>query len=419
MRRLLAALVLLLTVCPAPVRAYGVLSHEAIIDAVWTTSIVPILRAQYHPSAGALLDAKAFAYGGCLIQDVGYYPFSSRFYGDLTHYVRSGDFIEALVRDARDVNDLAFALGALSHYAADNEGHPIGINVAVSLLYPKLRATYGAKTTYEDDPTAHIRTEFGFDVVQLARHAYPPEAYRSFIGFEIATPLLERAFYDTYGLELKDLFTNFGLAIGTFRWAVGTAIPQMTKVAWDTHQDEIEKLSPSITRNAYLFTMPRATFEAQWGTEYHRPNIWHKFLGLVLRIVPKVGPLRAASFKAPTPEAERLFAQSFEATVARYRSLLAEVAQHPARLQLENRNFDTGRPVVAGDSQLADDAYAELLTRLAQSQFAHVSPALRANVTAFFANGTAEPRDRGDRKKWTKLQRNLAALNDLASQRAR
>ena len=247
-------LVAICLVLPArDARAYSVLTHEAIVDAAWDDAIVPVLRARFRPSADELLRARAFSYGGCLIQDLGYYPFSSRLFGDLTHYVRSGDFVEALVREARNTEELAFALGALAHYAADNVGHPSAVNLAVPITYPKLRAKFGDRVTYQDHPTAHLRTEFGFDVLQIARGRYLPDAYRDFIGFEVSKPVLERAFSATYGLDLDDVFTNLGLAIGTFRWTVSTTIPEMTKVAWESRYDEIATLAPGMTREQFMF----------------------------------------------------------------------------------------------------------------------------------------------------------------------
>jgi hypothetical protein len=394
---------------PKQSQAYGVLSHEAIIDAAWSSSIVPILRARYRPDDTELKTARAFAYGGCLIQDVGYYPFSSRFYGDLTHYVRGGDFIEALIREAHDVNELAFAFGALAHYAADNAGHRLAINPAVSLMYPKLAAKYGDHATYEDDPTAHIRTEFAFDVVQLASGSYLPEAYHDFIGFEISKPVLERAFRATYGLEIKDVFANFDLSLGTFRWTLGTAIPKMTKVAWDLKRKEIEELRPGVSRDEYLFLLPREEYEKEWGRTYRRPNFCDRALGFFVRILPKIGPLRALKFKAPTPEAEQLFLSSFKASVERYRSLLGEVRAH-REPRFDNRNLDTGSPVNAGDYRLADEAYAELLARLAKDNFAGLTSALKAELLAFFADDAAGPGDRAEKKAWQEREANLQAL---------
>src|ERR1035441_4856670 len=111
---------------------------------------------------------------------MGYYPFGSKYFSDLVHYVRSGDFVEALVRGAQDLDELAFALGALAHYAADNNGHPIAVNRAVAMEYPKLRAQYGDEVTYADDPPAHLKTEFGFDVAQVAQGNYAAAGYHAF-----------------------------------------------------------------------------------------------------------------------------------------------------------------------------------------------------------------------------------------------
>ena len=234
---------------------YSVLAHEAIVDSVWNESIVKLLRQRFpNATAEALKAAHAYAYGGCLIQDLGYYPFGSHLFTDITHYVRSGDFVAEMLRDSRDLNEYAFALGALAHYAADNIGHPLATNRAVPILYPKLQRKYGNEVSYEDDPAAHLKTEFGFDVLQVARGRYASDAYRDFIGFEVSKPLLDRAFQHTYALELKDVFRALDLAIGSYRRSVSSIIPKMTKVAWEIKHDEIQKSVPGITRESFSIT---------------------------------------------------------------------------------------------------------------------------------------------------------------------
>ena len=391
-------------------QAYSALAHEAIIDAGWEASIVPALRARFALTAADLQRARAFAYGGSLIQDIGYYPFSSRFFGDLTHYVRGGDFIEALLRQATDANEYAFALGALAHYAADNNGHPLAVNRAVPVLYPKLRAKFGDEVEYADSPAAHLKTEFGFDVVQVARGKYASDAYHDFIGFEVAKPVLERAFKSIYGLELTDVFGALDVAIGTFRWTVGTTIPEMTKVAWQLKQKEIETLSPGITRDAFSFNLTRAEYEQGWGTTYKRPGFGHKLLSILLRIVPRFGPFSVVAFKAPTADTERWFLDSFTTTIERYRTLVRD-AQRGA-LSLQNRNFDTGRPVRAGDYTLADKTYAELVHRLAalQAKGSTIPPAMLANIRMFYANADAPIETKRHKDDWTRLLRELAQL---------
>src|SRR5512147_1100257 len=258
---------------------YTVLTHEAIIDSVWDASLQKLLLKRFpNATPEELEQAHAYAYGGCIIQDLGYYPLSNPFFSDLTHYVRSGDFVAALIRDSQDLNEYAFALGALEHYAADSEGHRIATNRAVPMLYPELRRKFGSPVAYWDNPVAHIRTEFGFDVLQVASGRYAPDHYRNFIGFQVSRAVLERAFQDTYGIEMKDVFGNLTLALGSYRHTVGSIIPGMTRVAWRLKKDELQKEIPGITRKKFLYNLSRSSYEKEWGTEYHKPGCGTKLL---------------------------------------------------------------------------------------------------------------------------------------------
>src|SRR5579862_7730926 len=266
---LLIFLLALAPVCPD----YSVLTHEEIVDLLWQQQIVPLLKARFPNATDQdLQKAHAYAYGGSVIQDIGYYPFGNELFCDLAHYVRTGDFVLALIRDSQDLNEYAFALGALSHYAADTNGHRLATNMAVPLLYPELHRKFGRSVTYWDNPLSHIRTEFGFDVLQVAQGRYAPDRYRAFIGFQVAKPLLERAFQDTYGLEMKDVFGNLDLALASFRYSVGSIIPGMTRVAWQLKKDTIVKEIPGATKKKFLFNLSRSSYEKEWGTEYHRPG---------------------------------------------------------------------------------------------------------------------------------------------------
>src|SRR6202050_2622764 len=182
--RCLVLLMALLATVPA--LPYSVLSHEGLVDALWEVSIKPALLRRFPKATPDELRAShAYAYGGSIIHDLGYYPHGNKFFSDLTHYVRSGDFILALLRDAKDLDGYAFALGALSHYAADNDGHLIGVNRAVPILYPQLKKKYGDLVTYEETLLAHIKTEFRFDVLEVAQGRYASDSYHDFIGFGV------------------------------------------------------------------------------------------------------------------------------------------------------------------------------------------------------------------------------------------
>jgi hypothetical protein len=392
---------------------YSVLTHEAIIDSTWDKTIKPLLLKRF-PSASVeeLREARAHIYGGAIIQDMGYYPFGSKFFSDLTHYVRSGDFVEALIRDSQDLNEYAFALGALCHYCADNDGHPLATNPSVPLLYPNLRRQYGNRVTYDENPAAHIQTEFGFDVLQIAQGHYASEAYHDFIGFKVSKPLLERAFKETYGLEMASIFTSLDMALGTYRYSVSTLIPTMTRVAWETKMGDLEKQTPGITRDKFLYRLSRADYHKEWGTQYKKPGFLAKILSVLFRVVPKVGPFRGLAIKSSTPETEKLFRQSFDATVNSYCQSLGKVGS--GDLKLQNRDLDTGRPTSLGEYKRADKAYAQMLDKLASDEFAHVTPELRENILAYYGDTNAHSATKKNKGEWQKTLRQLTRLKSTA-----
>jgi hypothetical protein len=410
-------LVLLLLAFTPAAQAYSVLTHEAIIDASWEHELKPLLLARFPGSTSdQLRDAHAQAYGGAIIQDMGYYPFGSHFFSDLTHYVRSGDFIEALLRDSQDLNEYAFALGALAHYAADNDGHPVAVNRAEPLIYPKVGKKFGRVVTYEDDPKTHLKTEFGFDVVQVARGQYASQTYHDFIGFQVSKELLQRAFEDTYSIPLKDQFTSIDLALGTYRFAVSELIPEMTKTAWSSKKKDIEKLQAGMTRHKFIYRYSRANYHKEWDKHYQRPGIWARFLAFLFHILPKVGPFSALAFKVPTPEAEKLFITSFDDTLGEYRKLLAENKQN--QLHLINENFDIGQPTRFGQYRMADAAYEKLLEKLGgesgktsadKSPAIEASKDLRDNIVAFY-QGSPGPTSQKARGVLSALQSQAASV---------
>lgn len=362
-RRFVCVAMALMVFLPRGVGAYSVLAHESNIDALWESHIRPALLAKYPgTSADALLEARAYAYGGSVIQDLGYFPFGSRFFTNLLHYVKTGAFVETLLRDAQDVNELAFGVGALCHYAADTEGHPTAVNRSVALMYPKLRAKFGDSIPYDEAPKEHILVEFAFDVLLVAHGGYKLQAYHDFIGFKVSKPLLERAFQETYGLEMKDLFLSEDLAIGTYRRAVASTIPNVTKVAWEKKQEQIQQNTPGMVRDTFILALPRVAYDQQYGKDYRKPSALARLIGVLYRILPKIGPFRPLAFKVPPPEAERLFLDSLTRTRARYAAALQ--AFRAGRLHLPDLDFDTGKPIVPGEYSLADETLAELKKRV-------------------------------------------------------
>jgi len=402
--------IVFLLAAPPPSAAYAVLAHEAIVDSAWDEAIKPLLLERFpQATPEELKTAHAYAYGGCVIQDMGYYPFGNKFFSDLVHYVRSGDFVEALLRDSQDLNEYAFALGALAHYAADNEGHRTGTNLAVPLLYPKLRRKYGNVVTYDEDPLAHLKTEFGFDVLQVAKGRYASDAYRDHIGFQVSKDLLTRAFQETYSLDLDSVISNYDLAIGSYRRGVSLVIPEATKIAWQTKKDEIQQGTPGITRTAFLYRVSRSSYEKQWPGKYEKPGFGTRLLGFFLRLIPKVGPFRDLAFKIPTPDAEKLFVASFSNALQDYVQL-AKQQRSSGHADLVNDNIDTGTVTGPGQYPLADKTYADLLDRLQKNDFASVSPEVKKLLLAYYGDLNAAFATKKDKKEWAKVVRNVNQL---------
>jgi hypothetical protein len=388
--------------------AYSVLTHEQVVDLLWGDQIQPLLLKRFPgASPDDLRRAHAFAYGGSVIQDMGYYPFGNKFFSDLVHYVRSGDFVETLLHDSSDINEYAFALGALAHYASDNSGHPT-INRVMAIEFPKLRARFGNEVTYEDNPKDHIRTEFGFDMVQVAKNRYTSDRYHDFIGFEVARPLLERAFFETYALKLQDVFGDEDLAIGSYRRSISKIIPEMTRVALLSRHDEIVKDTPNFNKKKFLYYLSRTQYQHEWGSIYRRPGIGTRILAFFLKLIPKIGPFSAVKFKIPTPRTEDMYIKSVDLTVEDYSAELRKLGA--GHLNLQNTDFDTGRPVRAGEYRLADKTYARLLDELSGRPSDPIPADLRQNILAFYSNLNAPIATKKDKKAWRKLLAELARL---------
>jgi len=397
------------TCCAPSCSGYSVLTHEAIIDAAWKESIVPVLLKRFpNATPEELLQAHAYAYGGAIIQDMGYYPFGNSFFSDLTHYVRSGDFVLALIEESRDLNEYAFALGALAHFAADASGHPIATNRAVAMMYPQLAKKYGPVVTYEEKPSAHVKVEFGFDVDQVAKGHYAPKAYHDFIGFEVSKPVLERAFARTYSVDMSSVFFSVDLAIGSYRHAVSTVIPRTTKVAWHLKRREIQHGDPSKTKTKFIYNISNSGYRKEWGDVYEKPGFFARFKAFALYLVPKIGPFSALAFRPPTPAVEQIYMRSFNETMDHYRLLL--LTQQEGRLQLANDNLDTG--VLSGPAvyRLTDLIYANLLGKTSGKP---VSDALRRNILAYYADLEKAFATKKDPEAWQKVLSELDRLKAM------
>src|SRR6201996_563309 len=365
--RLALALILLLAVPPQPAHAYSVLSHEQVVDLAWKSHIVPLLRRRYPGiTPDQIREAHAYAYGGAIIQDIGYYPFGNKLLSDMLHYVRSGVFVENLIRDAQNPDEYAFALGALAHYTSDSYGHP-AVNRATASEYPRLRRRYGPVVLYDQDPEAHLQTEFGFDVLEVVQQRYAPEAFHDFIGFQVAKPVFERAFFDTYGVPLNQVLTKEDLAIGTYRKSVSILLPKMTQVAVTDYGKKMQQAEPTFVPKKLIYRVNQADYQKQYGNSYHRPGFGARFLAFLLKLVPKVGPLRDLELRVPSADTQKTFLTGMNTVVDEYQHYLVQLnAEPPDRpsLHLPSLDLDTGKPTAPAEYALADQTYARYLALL-------------------------------------------------------
>jgi hypothetical protein len=400
--------IVLILLWSTPAFPYSVLSHEEIVDLLWASEIRPILLKRFPKmTEDEIRESRSYAYGGAVIQDLGYYPFGSREFSNLVHYARSGDFVLELMKESKDANEYAFALGALAHYTADTMGHPT-VNHAVAILNPKLKAKFGDSITFAQNKTAHVRTEFGFDVVQVAKKQYVSQQYHDFIGFKVSKELLERVFPVVYGMELDDVLPRLDLTIGSYRYAVSKLIPELTVVALKTHKEEILAATSTSSAAASPYRLSRADYEKEWGTDYARPGIGTRLLGTMIRVLPKIGPLRVLSFQKPTSQTEDMYVKSITSTADQYRRLLEQVRS--GRVVLPNRDLDSGKPSASAEYSLADETYADLLGRLSDDAFKSTSADLRKDIIGFYASGVPEAVNKKDKAHEEQLTKQLNQL---------
>ncbi|HEY0055813.1 MAG TPA: zinc dependent phospholipase C family protein [Pedobacter sp.] len=406
-------LLLIFYLIPTNSNGYSLLTHEAIIDVSWKKVIEPLLLKKYPNSTPEqLLKAHSFAYGGAIMPDIGYSPFGSMVYTDFVHNVRTGDYVVALIEEAESLDEYAFALGSLAHYTADNFGHLLGTNVAVPLVYPKIKSKFGDTVTYAEDKLSHSRMEFGFDVLQIARGNYASKAYHDFIGFNIAKPVIEKAFYRTYGIHVDDIFKDFDVAISTYRWTIKSLLPNIIRTAWAKKKSDIKKIQPDATSRNFSYRMKNRLYYHEFKKDHQKAGFFQSIIAGLLPILPKIGLLAKLKFKVPTPEAEKLFIRSFDTTLVHFEIALNNLNKGK-NITLENKTLDTGHRTVWGEYAIADDNYTEFLLMLSKKEFEHINPQMKSDLLAFFLDARPLKGKKND-KKWLEISKALSVLKQEA-----
>ena len=402
-------ILLVLALCGANSIAYSVLTHEELIDLAWNGSIRPLLLARFPGATEAeLREAHAYAYGGCAIQDMGYYPFGKQFFSNLTHYVRSGDFIAWLFQNAHTIDEYAFAIGALSHYLGDSIGHSRAINPATAVEFPKLRREFGPTVSYDESPHGHIRTEFAFDVGELADKAFAPPAYLRFIGFEVPRKFLERAFINTYGFDIHEVLGQAHPALRSYRTSVRSFIPAFAEAEVVLHGHQFPPHPDDDAYRTFAARVGRTNFERRWKNTYRGPGFKAHLLAILVFIIPKIGAASDLAIKIPNAETEGWYLSSVNRTVDVFHEMLDKLAADVnTPTALANIDLDTGDRVRRGDYALADETYAQLLARITSRPDRIVPEDLKRNLIEYFAGSEMTA---GEQKK---IQLQLTVLKQM------
>ena len=400
---------------PMPSPGYSVLTHQELIDMAWKESIRPLLVSRFPDITEAQLrEAHAYAYGGSAIQDMGYYPFGKQFFSNLTHYVRTGDFIASLFRNAHSANELAFAVGALSHYLGDSIGHSECVNPATAVEFPRLARKYGEAVTYDESPHAHVRTEFAFDIDQLSHHRLAPAAYLTHIGIAVPRKLVERAFYETYGLHLHEVLGPEVPAVRSYRSSVRSYIPRFAHAESVLHRNHFP---PDVTDESFEHferDVQKADFQAHWAASRKRAGFVSHVLAVVILIIPKIGVISDLSIRGPNSETEQMYVRSVNDTMGQFRDVLRRLKEQPdPPIVLANRDLDTGDPVRPGSYRLTDQTYAELLRRITAQPDRKVPFGIRRDLLAFYSNPNAPIVTKKNPKAWERVQQDLATLHQM------
>ncbi|HUX27138.1 MAG TPA: zinc dependent phospholipase C family protein [Terracidiphilus sp.] len=449
--RWIALFLLLVLPWPPHANAYSLLTHEQLIDLTWQDSIVPLLLSRYPDLTPAQLEeARAYAYGGCVIQDIGYYPYGDMMYSNLTHYVRSGDFVVSLFRNAESADELAFAIGALSHYIGDTIGHATATNLAVSVEFPKLRAKYGPSVNYAQGRHQHVQTEFAFDIDEIAHHRVAPVHYLRHIGLQVSVRQLAVAYYQTYGITEDFTGTRkHRFNVSGYRFAVRLFIPRIAYAVTLLHRNHEPAEANSPERIEMDKEVAAVATENNWQTYRRKSGIGTYALAGIIFIMPKIGPLKMVAIKGPTETTEADYLHSVVLSVAALRRRLASFTPpaslrshtanaiskatqaplppaqplpanspvgpipHPANdphHPLPNRDLDTGFAVQPGGYSLTDSTYADLLHRLTRSPTQPIPPGIKEDILAYYADPASPITTKKDPSAWAVVEADLATL---------
>ena len=383
--RVIALLMSALIFSTPNTQAYSVLTHEELIDLAWNSAIRPLLLAKFPGATEAQLrEAHAYAYGGSAVQDMGYYPFGKQFFSNLTHYVRSGDFVAWLLSNAHTLDEYAFAIGALSHYVGDSIGHSQAINRATAVEFPKLEKVFGPSITYDETPHGHIRTEFAFDIAELSDGDFAPADYLEYIGFKVPRKFLEEAFEKTYGFDIHEVLGRAHPALRSYRTSARRFIPAFAEAEVVLHRHQFPPHTDTEADRTFRERLAKTAYERKWKRKRKEPGIRAHLLAVVVFLIPKIGGASDLAIKIPNPQTYEMYQESVNHAVDIFCDQLHKLKNSGDDVKLANIDLDTGDHVKRGEYPLADATYARLLQRLTSRPDRTIPADTKQNIITYY-----------------------------------
>ena len=325
----------------------------------------------------------------------------------------AGIFVQSLFQHVSTANEFAFAIGALSHYVGDSIGHAEATNPSVAATFPKLRAKYGSSVNYAEGKHEHSQVEWAFDVNQAAKLRLAPALSVNSVGLAVPREQLAAAFYETYGIPLKEILSGPLPAMKAFRFGARTFLPNLTYAEALLHKEQFPADTSGPELEQYERQIGQLPSEEEWDQYRRKPGVGIHLLAGAIVILPKFGTLRMLAIKGPTEETERAYIASVNAATAALAVYLERLTEAKLDMGLADRDLDTGKPVVPGGYPLTDKTYAQLLARITKVPSEPMPAGLKLDIIAYYADPAAPISTKQKPKEWTVLQEQLRVLNGM------
>jgi hypothetical protein len=405
---------LLAFVAPPHTYAYSILTHEQLIDLLWSSDILPMLHTRFPDARPEDLRlARKYAYGGALLADAGYYPKGEPYTANLTHYVLAGDFVTNLFRNATDVYELAFAVGALTHYVGDTIGHSTATNPSVAIAFPNLVKPGGTQigtdglpeaiVTYEDGEAQYKQVEVGFDINSLNHKRFIPKKIMDRIGFDVPLQQFTYAFYQTYGLQVDFTHTDSSLNLHAYAGDAKGVITEGIYAIASKHKKDGPDESSIAELPEFQAMIANAEAEGHWNKYKRAGGFESKAMIVVLGVDPAI-PI--ARVEMPITTTQRMYIRSVLQSVKLLKQILKTPVAPTERFiplwpsdqsnssptSLPNFNLDTGHLEPSRAYRLTDDAYFDLLGRIVANPTWPIPPSTKTAIQTYFSDSDTGPK---------------------------